>query len=41
MELKNCEALARKRDIAIPDPPEDNEEGLTLFGTPPRPAGES
>jgi hypothetical protein len=39
--LKEREALARMRNIFTPDPHEDDEEGLILFSTPPRPAGES
>jgi hypothetical protein len=39
--LKEREALARMRNIFTPDPHEDDEEGLILFSTPPRPARES
>jgi hypothetical protein len=42
--LKEREALARMTDEVIPDTREDDEdgeEGLMLFSTPPRLAGES
>jgi hypothetical protein len=41
LELKNREALARKRDIATPEDSEEEDDSLLLFGTPPRPVGES
>jgi hypothetical protein len=40
LELKNCEALARKRDIATLEDSEGDDD-LLLFSTPPRPVGES
>jgi hypothetical protein len=41
LELKNREALARKRDVAPPEDSEEEDDGLLLFSTPPRPIGES
>ena len=41
LKLKNRETLAQKRDTVISDSSENNEEGLTLFSTPLRPAEES
>ena len=40
-ELKNREKLARKRDMATPEDSEEEDDGLLLFGTPPRPVVES
>jgi hypothetical protein len=41
LELKARETLARKRNIVTPDTPEEEDDGLILFSTPPRPVGES
>ena len=41
LELKNREEIARKRDIATPEDSEEEDDGLLLFGTPPRPVVES
>ena len=41
LELKNREALAWKRDIATPEDSKEEDDGLLLFGTPPRPVEES
>jgi hypothetical protein len=41
VELKKREALARAKRVATPDANEDEDTGLVLFTTPPRPAGES
>jgi hypothetical protein len=40
LELKNCEALARKKDIATPENSEEEDDDLLLFGIPLRPVGE-
>jgi len=39
LELKNREALARKRDVAPPEDSEEEDDGLLLFSTPPKPIG--
>jgi hypothetical protein len=41
LELKNREALARKRDIATFEDFEEEDDDLLLFSTPPRPVDES
>jgi len=41
LELKEREALAQDRRVVTPDASEDDNTGLMLFSTPPRPAGES
>jgi hypothetical protein len=41
LELKKREGLARARTIVTPGASEDDDEGLVLFTTPPRPVGES
>ena len=41
LELKNREALVRKRNIATPKDFEEEDNSLLLFGTPPRPVEES
>jgi hypothetical protein len=41
VELKKREALARAKRVVTPDANGDEDTGLVLFTTPPRPAGES
>jgi hypothetical protein len=41
LELKNCEALARKKDVTTPEDSKEEDGGLSLFSTPSRPIGES
>jgi hypothetical protein len=41
LELKEREALARKRNVVTPDTPDDEDDGIVPFSTPPKPIGES